>query len=582
MIHNPATTMSHKMISILIALFIIFALLVCRLFYLQIIEQYTFFKQAEKNYQRLENVAPLRGNIVDRHGVLLATNKPTVHVYWKGTGKTQLTTDQMVILKSVATILDQPVIADEDSIESITHAEKYQQELLLARDLSLEQISQIEEQLTYHPNIVLKTSCKRMYPYKNKASHILGYLGALQIPCSGKMGLEKVYDKELHGTDGKRLKTINSIGTSLSHVDLEKALPGQTIQTTLDNNLQEIAEAIFPEANAGVMLIMDPQEGDILALVSRPDFDPNMFLNPITKEEWESLQEEKPFLNRAFGACYPPGSLFKLITASAALEHGVITAESSCFCQGFITFCGRDYHCHCKTGHGLLSSTQAIAKSCDILFYEIAKHLNVDVLADYAARYGLGQTTGSSFAEKKGLVPSSAWKKKTLKERWWTGETLSMAIGQSYLLVSPIQTARLIGSIFTRHLVKPRITFDEIVEKTPLNIKSETLSFLRNSMRFVVTEGTGRAVSRVKDIEIYGKTSTAQVSALEKRELGNKYLEHGWFAAYLRYKTENPLILVILVENSGSSSIATALARDFLIRYKHLVDERHSQSTQDT
>lgn len=573
MIHHPAATMSQKIVSVLFCTGIAFGVLFLRLFYLQVIEQHSLFLQSQKNYLRFEKIAPLRGNIIDRNGELLATNKPTTHVYWKGTGNARLTQEQLSLLNTIAIITEQPIIIDEDSLQSILHTEKYRGEILLAQDLSLEQISQIEEQLAGAPNIFLSTSCKRTYPFKNRASHILGYLGALQTPSIGKMGLEKVYDDQLHGTDGRRLKKINSVGTPLSHIDVEKALTGQTIQTTLDIGLQDIAETIFPTDKAGVVLIMDPQDGDILALVSRPDFDPNMFLNPITQEEWHALQEEKPFLNRAFGACYPPGSLFKLVTASAALEHGIITPESTCYCQGFLNFCGRDYHCHCKTGHGTLSSTQAIAKSCDILFYDIAKRLHVDIIAEYAARYGFGEPTGSSFPEKKGLVPSSAWKKKALKERWWTGETLSMAIGQSYLLVSPIQAARLIGSIFTRHLVRPRIVLDEPIEKTPLNIRPETLSFLRNSMRFAVTEGgTGRAVSRVKDIEIYGKTSTAQVSALEKRELGGKYLEHGWFAAYLRYKDQRPMVIVILVENIGSSYVATALVRDFLVQYKRMID----------
>lgn len=572
MINHPAATMPQKIASMLVCTFLAMGCVLCRLFYLQVIQQRTLLLQAERNYLRLEKIAPLRGNIVDRHGALLATNKPTTHLYWKGSGNARLTEQQQELVHTLASITAQPIFNDQETVRSIAHAERYRTDLLLAKDLTLEQISQIEEQLGDEQNILLKTNCKRTYPFKNTASHILGYLGALQQPSVGKMGLEKVYDDELHGTAGTRLNKINSVGTSLSHVDLEQALTGQTIQSTLDIQIQEIAEHIFPADKAGVCIVMDAQDGDILALVSRPDFDPNRFLNSISRDEWNALQEQKPFLNRAFCACYPPGSIFKLVTASAALEHNIITTESTCFCQGFLNFCGRDYHCHCKTGHGALSSTQAIAKSCDIFFYEIGKHLHVDTIAEYAERYGLGHRTGSSFAEKTGLVPSSMWKKKTLKERWWTGETLSMAIGQSYLLVSPIQVARLIASIFTRHLVRPRITLAEPVEYTPLHIRPDTLAFLRNSMRYAVTEGTGRAVSRVADIEIYAKTSTAQVSALEKRELGEKYLEHGWFAAYLRYKQHRPIVIVLLIENVGSSSVPTSLARDFLVQYKQVVD----------
>ena len=199
--------------------------------------------------------------------------------------------------------------------------------------------------------------------------------------------------------------------------------------------------------------------------------------------------------------------------------------------------------------------------------------MKVDQIAHYARLFGLGEKTGIIFHEKEGLVPTSTWKLETKGERWWPGETLSVAIGQSFLAVTPIQIARMISSIFTASLTKPRILIDEPIQQQPLNLKPETLEFLQESMRAVVTKGTGHRVSHVKNIEIYAKTSTAQVSGLQKRNLDTSYLEHGWFVAYFRYKEYKPLTLVILIEHTGSSRVPTITAKNFLIAYKKVMDQ---------
>jgi penicillin-binding protein 2 len=256
---------------------------------------------------------------------------------------------------------------------------------------------------------------------------------------------------------------------------------------------------------------------------------------------------------------------------SAALETGLVHQDSTVFCSGNYTFAGRKYWCHNKHGHGRLTAGQALEQSCNIIFYETARRIDIDLLADYAYRFGLGQRTDSLFPEKEGLVPSRAWKRNAKGEKWWPGETLSAAIGQSFLLVTPIQVARMISSIFTRYLVKPRILVDEPIEKKPLNIRLDTLEFLRSSMQKVVTVGTGQR-SRVRDIQLYAKTSTAQNSDLSKRELGEQYLEHGWFVGYFGYKHHPPLTIVIMLENVGTSMVPTGIAKQFFIEYKKRMD----------
>jgi len=207
-----------------------------------------------------------------------------------------------------------------------------------------------------------------------------------------------------------------------------------------------------------------------------------------------------------------------------------------------------------------------------VLFYEIGKKISIDTLAHYAYKFGLGQKTNLIFSEKEGIVPNKKWKEETKGEQWWPGETLSVAIGQSFLLTTPIQISRMIASIFTGYLVSPRILLNEPIQKKPLDLEPDTIDFLKKSMKSVVTKGTGRHISKVKDIIIYAKTSTAQISTFQKRKLSDIYLEHGWFVAHFQYKQNAPLVIVILVENAGTSQVATNIAKNFLIAYKKLID----------
>lgn len=546
------------------------AIIIMRLFYLQIHKMDVYVQQSEKNFKRLEKIISPRGNILDLNGNFLVTNRPTIQLYWYGSGNKKLTENQLQKIQTVSRVLEKN--CDDQLLQAVQHTERFYKKLLLASDLPFKQLSMLEEQFPHDANIELVTNFKRHYPYQTYACHILGYLGNVDVQATGKMGLEQLLEDQLKGEPGSAMRTINSFGKNLSHCEIKKAFAGTTINTTLDIKLQTIAETIFPADLTGTAIVMDSADGSIRALVSRPNFDPSLFLEPIDHDDWKQLQDRQPFLNRAFNACYPPGSLFKLVSVSALLENRLISPDTVVTCCGYSTFRNRKYYCNKKTGHGELTACQAVAHSCNILFFENAKRIDIDVLASYAHKFGLGEKTNSLFSEKTGLIPSRAWKKKVKGERWWTGETLSASIGQSYLLVSPIQVARMISSIFTGYLVTPRFLIDEPIIKEPLDIQPNTRTFLKQSMKAVIKQGTGQSVSTIKDMIIYAKTSTAQTSALHKRELDKKYLEHGWFVAYVRYKQEAPLTLVFLVENVGSSSVAVQVAKDFLLEYKKLID----------
>lgn len=568
---NPSRILISKIKHASWALGLIFLIIIGRLIHLQILQKHTFFTKSRKNFLRIESIPSLRGNILDRNGQLLATNRPTTNLFWEGMGKTKLGDFQLSTLRALETILGKSIIADEHLFDQIKYAERRYQKVLLATDISFEQLSQITEQLNDNKNVFISTHFKRFYPYNSFASHVLGYLTRMDMEMYGKMGLEKVLEEELRGQHGEKLKTINSIGRNLSEVEIKKASAGKNIQTTIDIDLQNIVEKVFPQEYTGTFIVMDPHDGSILALLSRPDFDPALFLEPLQEEDWRSLQDKQPFLNRAFNACYPPGSIFKLVTVSALMETGYISPDSCWNCVGYSEFAGRQYWCNNRHGHGILNVEQSLANSCNIMFYEMGKKISIDTLADYAHRFGLGKKTNVLFSEKEGLIPNSAWKKRVKGERWWPGETLSVSIGQSYLLVTPIQVARMISSIFTGQLVTPRILMEEPIQHKPLHISLETRKFLQQSMQKAVVHGTASR-AKVKDIKIYAKTSTAQTSGMDKHDLGGEYLEHGWLVAYFSYKDEKPLTLVILTEHSGTSRTSTPIAGDFIRAYKKLID----------
>lgn len=568
----------NQQITLITRIFILaLIIIIMRLWYLQIYHGTHFKTRGEKNFLRVEKTHSARGNILDCYGALLATNRPVTNVIWQGTGNYRLTSGQEECLMFLETITKKSLIASTAEHDAITHAERRYKQIELAHDISFEQLSQLEEAFPAHPNILLETHFERLYPHNTCASHIVGYLSRqIDQDVAGKMGLEKIFQDTLQGQEGTLLKTINSFGRDIAQTEVQKARAGNSIQTTIDLGLQQICELIFPEdQTTGTIVIMDPKNGAIRSLLSKPTFDPNLFLRPMAPEQWDKLQINRPFINRAVTAIYPPGSIFKLISISAALEHGFITPEHTIYCNGFSSFCGRNYFCHLHSGHGRLNTGQAVSESCNILFFELAKKMDINLFAEYARRFGLGQETGIIFYENKGNVPDRAWKLATYKERWWPGETLSISIGQSYLLATPMQLLRMVSSIFTGYLVRPRILETEPIDTQPLRIKQETLNFLQASMRSVVQGGTGRSVNRVKDIEIYAKTSTAQTSDKEKRHLGAGYLEHAWFVLYFRYKKEEPLAMIILLENAGSSRVATNVAFNFLVAYKQFVDTRN-------
>lgn len=570
--NNPLIIPHAKRTALLIGVSLCLLGIVGRLVHLQLYHYQTLLAKSRRNFLRHETIWPQRGNILDCNGKLLVTNRPATDLYWAGTGNRPLTHEQLAILETLQLISAKPF--DDELTHLIKRAERARTHQLLIEDISLEQLSQIAEQFPDHPNIIIRNTFKRHYPYNDTACHVVGYINHLQD--TGQMGIERVFDDALRGEHGTFIKTINSTGRPLSVRTLHDAIRGADVTTTINVDIQHMAEELFPPDESGTFIVMDPNNGAILALLSRPTFDPTLFIDGINTEEWQQLSEKKPFVNRALGACYPPASLFKMVTIAAALEEGIITTDTAWLCKGFIEF-GRKTKCNKQ--HGWLDVKEAIAYSCNIPFYEIAKKLHIDKLAHYAHAFGLGQPTGILFPEKHGLVPTTKWKKTQLGQRWWPGETLSASIGQSYTLVTPLQIARMVSAICTHKLVRPRLLPHEPVETKPLGISSVTCRFLQKGMREVVKEGKAKILNTIDDLVISAKTGTAQTCALDTELEGKQYSAHAWLAGYFTYKNEKPLTIVIMIESGGSSYAATVVAKRFLVKYRNWKREQERMLT---
>lgn len=558
----------HYVIIFFICLF--FSIICSRLVQLQVIQHQRFVSISEKNFLRFKTIPAPRGNILDCNGAPLATNQPVTRLIWQGTGNHSLQNKQKEILQKISSILD--IDLPE---RAIRHAEKFSKTAVIAEKISSNELCFIAEQCSDIPNITFETSFERFYPYNTLACHILGYLGDAHIITQGKMGLEKLFEDVLKGEPGIYSQQINSFGTPLESKIVKTQLSGQDIVTTIDLPLQKIAEQAMKTQQKGTLILFNPQTGRIPALVSLPNFEPSILSQKLSHQQWQEIQKNKPFINKAFNASYPPASIFKLVTIAAALEEELETCDSEFTCKGYTKFKNRKYFCNKHSGHGPISLHECLAFSCNIPCYDIAKKIPIDTLASYAYKLGLGNKTDAIFTEKYGLIPTNEWKIANKGERWWQGETLSASIGQSFLLTTPIQIACMISAIFEGYLVKPRILNTQEITKTPLEgISNETLEFLKQCMKSVITTGTGKRINKFSSLTIFAKTGTAQTIGREKRQRSDSnHKEHAWFVSYFYTNESTPLVLVILLENVGGSRTAANVAKEFFTQYTKLIEK---------
>jgi penicillin-binding protein 2 len=535
---------------------------------LQVIDADKYSSMAERNRVRYIPVIAPRGRMLDRDGRVLVDNRPAFSVL--------LLRDEPALvekyLPGISDGLGIPLDDLRDQLANTKNLPKFQP-IIIKPDASRADIDFIESHRSDIPVLEMISVSRRRYLPGGFLAHAAGYVGEVseqQIEASngklrpgdfaGKTGLEHQYNDLLQGTDGMRRVVVNSVGKEVERLATQEAIPGKQIQLTIDYDLQQIAEqSLGPRPGAAVAL--DPRTGEVLAMVSHPALDPNDFAVRISGEDWKNLNEDPqhPLLNRAIQAQLAPGSVFKIVTATAMLEDKVPPENFTTFCPGYATFYGRQFKCwvYGKRSHGVVGLHKAILESCDIFFYNVGMRLGIDRLSYYAGKFGLGHKTGIDLpAEEPGLMPSAEWVERVFHRKWYAGETISVSTGQGAVTTTPLQLARMIsgiamGGVFKQpHLLKDAPNVGE----ERFTLSEPTVEKITDAMYGVVNEdgGTARNV-RLPGIEVSGKSGTAQVIGYATRErMGKqkKFEDNAWFVGYAPRR--NPEIAVaVLVQESG-------------------------------
>ncbi|HQM75445.1 MAG TPA: penicillin-binding protein 2 [Candidatus Saccharicenans sp.] len=537
---------------------------------IQILDHQKYWKMAEANHLRSLPLPAPRGLIYDRQRIILADNQPSFKVSLL---RESIKNDSQTI-ERVSQLLNLKTEELKARIDRYRWLQTYGP-VIIKDNLKLEEVALIEARREEFPELQLQVEPRRYYPFETTAAHVLGYLQEVSPEemkgnphkkwrggeMIGKAAVEKQYDDYLTGQDGQLLETVDSLGRSLGEVNRIEPIKGQDLVLSIDLDLQKKAEGLL-EGKEGAIIVLDSGSGECLAWVSSPSYDPNRFITRFSPEEWLSIINDpaRPLENRVIRGQYSPGSIFKVVTALTSLETGLITDRTAFFCSGSINLYGKDFACWFKPGHGLLSLPEALKNSCNIYFYQLGRRLNVDTIARYARTLGLGQITGVDMpGEKEGLIPSSDWKKKTQGEAWYPGETISVAIGQGPLLVTPLQVAALTACLANRGIrVKPRVTRLEgkmgpVKDKTGINPKTFE-KIIEGMWRSVNDGGTGHGAYQ-PGFDICGKTGSTQVISREKAERMIKRGEepaktHSWFTGFApRYQPQ--VVVTVLVEFGG-------------------------------
>lgn len=563
-----------------------FILLISRLFYLQVIEGKEFRRLSQYNCIRIQSVASSRGLIFDRSGQLLVDNRPSfdLNIILKDAKPVDQT------LAKLAGYTGFPLAELKKNIKNFKRVPGYKATLLKS-DIGRDMLAIVEAHKYDLPGVDVGVVPLRNYIHPQNASHLLGYLGQINPDelksrahagyksgdYLGKFGVEKTYENFLRGNGGGRQVEVNATGQVIRVLETVDPQAGNNLYLTIDQKLQELAEDLLKD-KAGSVVAMDPTTGEILVMASSPSFDQNEFVSGLSHEKWKSLISNpfRPMANKAIQAEYPPASTYKIVTAMAGLMEGVIDENTTFHCPGFYKFGDRIFRCWKKAGHGKMNVVQALTESCDVFFYHVGEELGVDRLAQYAKACGLGKPTGIDLAnESKGLIPTKAWKKSRIGEKWYKGETLSLAIGQGYNLVTPLQMLVLtaaVGNMGIRYkpiIIKKLVSAEGqiIFQQKPVQLgklpaSPEVLEIIRQGLWAVVNSKKGTAKrSRIAGIEMSGKTGTAQVVRRVKNgsaddQVADHHKDHAWFVAYA--PSENPKIAVVVIVEHGEHGSSTA------------------------
>lgn len=588
----------QRIIGLMLGVLAAFVILFVRLIYLQIISGEELRQLSLNNSIRLQSIDPPRGRVYDRNGKILVNNRPSFDV-------SIIVKDSKPLEQTIEKLSEYIQIPPEELMAAIKNAKGFSpyKPIFLEQDIGRNALAALEVHKYELPGIAVKVNLRRNYINNRYAAHLLGYLSEINpnelksgnYPGSrsgdliGKFGAEKTFENFLRGKRGGRQVKVNANGQVVRILKTVAAEPGYDVYLTIDQDVQKKAEELL-EGIVGAVVAMDPNTGGLLAMASSPSFDQNDFVGGISRENWTHLISNpfRPMSNRAIQGEYPPGSTYKIITAMAGLEEGVIDTETTFFCPGHYRFGNRVYRCWKKEGHGKVEIIKAIAQSCDVYFYQVGQMLGVDRLAWYAKAAGLGSPTGIQLDhESSGLIPTAAWKKNRIGEPWQKGETLSVAIGQGFNTASPIQLAVMTSAVANGgRRYKPMIleavkNIDGklLFKQTPvvvgrLPVSDGTLKLVREGLLQVVNgeQGTGRRI-RLNDFHISGKTGTSQVVSrndddeMPEDQVPAHLRAHAWFVAYAPSEAARIVVSVIVEHGEHGSGAAAPIAKELIKTY---------------
>ena len=573
-----------------------FSALAGRLYYLQVVESDKYAMLAEDNRISPRLLPPPRGPILDRNGLELATNEPT----YRAVVVPEQARDMEAILDAIAHLIP---LSDEERERILKEASRKRAfvPITVKENLCWTQVSQLEVNASTLPGVSIETGQIRTYPYGVPLAHIVGYVAAvsedeltgdplLELPSFriGKSGVERQFDLALRGSPGTTQVEVNAVGRVIREVAREEGTPGQKLQLTLDSGLQHYVYGRLSAERSATAVVMDVEQGEVLALGSYPSFDPKAFTLGLTQDQWNDLvrDPQHPLTNKTIRGTYAPGSTFKMVVALAAQEAG-IGGGHEVYCPGFMKLGDGRFHCWKRWGHGKMTMARALQESCDVYFYDVARRVGIDAIANMANRLGLGQATGIELpGERDGLVPTKGWKLSYIGENWQVGETLVASIGQGFMLASPLQLAVMAARLASGRQVKPTLIknpgdFDPAYQRTEapaLDIREDHLDLVRTGMDLVTNDRKGtayRARIAAEGMEMAGKTGTSQVrritmaeraaGVIRNEDLPWRRRDHALFVAFAPVDKPRYCCSVVVEHGGGGSKAAAPIARDILM-----------------
>jgi len=564
--------MKNKVNFLLILSIFVLLLFSFRLFNLQIISNYNYLISSIRNLEAYQYIEPLRGLIIDRNEVVLANNKPLLKIYLikKKKDFSQLN-DQLNFLNKI-------IQFDVENIKEKYEKIAFGDQILITQISDEKTLSMLLEHSFKYPDIRWEDGYYRYYPFDQKMFHLIGYLGSInqnelvylskkgydRNDLIGKLGLEKYYDEYLKGTKGKKAIKTNALGQIIDSDIVKEPENGFTLKLSIDSRLQEAAFNLL-QGYRGSVIVSNAKTGEILVLVSSPSIDPNLFVKGMTTEQFNQINNnpDNPFLFRPISAEYPPASTFKIFMSVIGLDSKIIDSNTKFYCNHIFQLGDREFKCHGR--HGLIDLEKAIVDSCNIYFYNVGLKTSISTINQYTRIMGFGKASGIDLpGESNGFIPTAQWKINKYNEPWFDGDTINISIGQGFLLITPLQmnlaTAMIAneGFNYMPHIIDKIIDLNsnkiihryepKINQKS--NIANWVWKYIKQAMKKVVEEGTARYGGTTAEVEIAGKTGTAQSMGLP----------HSWFTAFGPYN-DPELVITVMVENSGyGASIAAPIA----------------------